>query len=92
MYSTCIFCHGRLGLNEVVETFPVGRRVAFDPQRGRLWVVCPHCRQWNLAPLEERWETLEALERLFRDTPTRYSTEQIGLARVKEGLDVVRIG
>ncbi|MEJ2679550.1 MAG: hypothetical protein P8174_10810 [Gemmatimonadota bacterium] len=92
MYSTCIFCHGRLGTNEVVETFPVGRRVAFDPGRGRLWVVGPHCRQWNLAPLEERWETLEALERLFRDTPTRYSTEHIGLARVEEGLDVVRIG
>ncbi|HKJ91617.1 MAG TPA: hypothetical protein VJ957_00550 [Longimicrobiales bacterium] len=75
-----------------MESFPVGRRVAFDPERGRLWVVCPRCRQWNLAPLEERWETLEVLERLYRDTPTRYSTEHIGLARMRDGLDVVRIG
>ncbi|MEJ2184585.1 MAG: hypothetical protein P8Z36_01470 [Gemmatimonadota bacterium] len=42
--------------------------------------------------MEERWETLEILDRLYRDTPTRYSTEHIGLARMKEGLDVVRIG
>ncbi len=92
MYATCIFCHSRLGANEVVEEFPVGRRLAFDPGKGRLWVLCPKCRQWNLSPLEERWEALESLERLYRDTPRRYSTEQIGLARHAEGLEVVRIG
>lgn len=92
MYSTCIFCGDSLGQNEVVEVFPVGRRLAFDPERGRLWVLCPHCRQWNLSPLEERWEALEALERMHRDTTTRYSTEEIGLSRHREGLEMVRIG
>ena len=29
MYSTCLFCHAQLGANEVVEHFPVGRRLAF---------------------------------------------------------------
>ena len=92
MYSTCTFCGGRLGTNEVIEAFPVGRRVAFDPGKGRLWALCPRCRQWNLAPLEERWEALESLERTWRETPTRYSTGEMAVARVPEGLELVRIG
>ena len=30
MYSTCLFCHSQLGANDIVEHFPVGRRLAFD--------------------------------------------------------------
>ncbi len=92
MYTTCIFCGGALGRNEVIEEFPVGRRLAFDPHRGRLWALCPRCRQWNLSAVEERWEALEALERLYHDTPTRYSTGEVGLAKHREGLEAVRIG
>ena len=92
MYSTCIFCRSSLGSNEAIEAFPVGRRLAFDPERGRLWAVCLHCRQWNLTPVEERWEAVEQCERRFRDTRVRVSTEQIGLARLREGVDLVRIG
>lgn len=87
-----MFCKRPLGSNEVVETFPVGRRLAFDPARGRLWVVCRRCRRWNLTPLDERWEAVETCERLFRATPLRASTDQIGLARHREGLELVRIG
>ncbi len=42
VYTTCLFCNGALGTNEVIEHFPVGRRLAFDSAKGRLWVVC--CR------------------------------------------------
>jgi hypothetical protein len=92
MYSTCLFCHARLGANEAIEQFPVGRRLAFDPARGRLWVVCTRCGRWNLTPLEERWEAIEECERHYRDTRLRASTDHIGLARLREGLDLVRIG
>ncbi len=92
MYATCMFCNRDLGSNEVVETFPVGRRLAFDADRGRLWVVCRKCERWNLSPIEERWEAVEALERLFRETRVRVSTENVGLARHPEGLELVRIG
>ena len=92
MYSTCLFCTKDLGTNEVIETLPIGRRLAFDAAQGRLWVVCRHCAKWNLVPFESRLESIDACERLFRDTPTRYSTDNIGLARVKEGLELVRIG
>lgn len=92
MYTTCMFCSRRLGSNEVVEHFPVGRRLAFDAARGRLWVVCRRCERWNLTPLEERWEAVETCERIFRQTRVRASSENVGLARHPEGLELVRIG
>ena len=87
-----MFCQKPLGANEVIESFPVGRRLAFDSARGRLWVVCRRCERWNLTPLEERWEAVEDCERIFRGTRVRVSTDNIGLARHPEGLTLVRIG
>jgi hypothetical protein len=92
MYSTCIFCHAALEANDTIEHFPVGRRLAFDSERGRLWVICRRCRQWNLTPTEERWEAIEECERFYRDTRLRVSTDQIGLARLASGVELVRIG
>lgn len=92
MYSNCIFCHANLGANEAIEHFPVGRRLAFDAQKGRLWVVCALCERWNLTPLEERWEAIDECERAFRATALRFSTDNIGLARLKEGIELVRVG
>lgn len=92
MWSHCMFCHDSLGRNEVVEVFPVGRRLAFDAHRGRLWVVCRRCERWNLTPMEERWEAIESCEELFRDTRMRASTDNIGMARLREGLELIRIG
>jgi hypothetical protein len=92
MYSTCLFCHAGLGANEVVERFPVGRRLAFDAEKGRLWVVCRACARWNLTPLEERWEAIEDCERRYRESRVRVSTDNVGLARLSEGLELVRVG
>lgn len=92
MYSHCIFCLRSLGANQRVEHFPVGRQLAFDSSRGRLWVICPSCGRWNLTPLEERWEAIEECERLHRATRLRASTGQVGLARLPDGLQLVRIG
>ncbi len=87
-----MFCTRPLKANEVVEAFPIGRRLAFDAAKGRLWVVCRSCERWNLTPIEERWEAVETCERLFRETRLRTSSENIGLARHPEGLELVRIG
>ena len=92
MYSTCLFCHSDLGKNETLESFPVGRRLAFDSAKGRLWVICRKCERWNLTPLDERWEAVEQCERLFSQTRLRVSTDNIGLCRVREGVELVRIG
>jgi hypothetical protein len=92
MYATCLSCSASLGRNEALEHFPVGSRVAFDAWKGRLWAVCSRCGRWNLAPLEERWEPVEEAERLFRDTHTRVQSENIGLARLRDGTRLVRVG
>ena len=92
MYSTCLICNKSLGTNESVEHFPVGKRLAFDSRKGRLWAICPECGRWNLSPIEERWEAIDECERLFRSTTVRMSTDNVGLARVRDGLELVRIG
>ena len=92
MFRRCISCQSDLGSNEALERFPVGRRLAFDAAKGRLWVICPDCAQWNLSPLDERWEAIEEAEKLFRDSRKRLSTDEIGMARMADGTDLVRIG
>jgi hypothetical protein len=92
MYATCLFCQSALGENDAIEHFPVGRRLAFDAAKGRLWVVCQTCERWNLSPIEERWEAIDECERAFRESRLRVSTDNVGLARLREGLTLVRIG
>ena len=92
MYQTCLYCDANLGTNDMLESMPVGRRVAFDGVKGRVWVVCKSCERWNLAPLDERWETIEDGERMFRSTRIRVSTDNVGLARLPDGSELVRIG
>ena len=87
-----MFCSSGLGANEAIEHFPVGRRLAFDADGGRLWVVCTACGRWNLTPVEERWEAIEECERRYRGTFVRVSTGNIGLAKLGEGLELVRVG
>ncbi len=92
MLSRCIYCHAGLPSNTTLERFPLGQRVAFDPGRGRLWAVCSACRRWNLAPIEERWEALEELEKLAHDRGRLLSqTDHIALFRIAE-IEVVRVG
>lgn len=92
MYRTCIFCSGDLGTNEAVEAFPVGRSIAFDAWKGRLWAVCRRCGRWNLAPLEERWEAVETAEKHFRDSRLRVQSENIGLCKLPDGTRLIRVG
>jgi len=92
MYRNCIFCSADLGANEAFETFPVGRSVAFDGHRGRLWAVCTRCGRWNLAPLEERWEAVEDAERSFRQSRLRVQSENIGLCKLPDGTRLIRVG
>ena len=92
MYDTCLHCQARFGRNEAIEAFPVGRALAFDEAKGRLWVICAACARWNLVPIDRRWEAIEACERAFRDTRRRVSTGEVALARLADGTRLVRIG
>lgn len=92
MFSRCIFCHTAFPANEELEHFPLGTRIAFDPGRGRLWAVCGACHRWTLAPIEERWEALEEIEKSALDRGRLLSsTDNIALIRAGP-LDIVRVG
>jgi hypothetical protein len=92
MFTRCMFCHTAFGAEGPVEHFPVGGRVAFDPARGRLWAICGSCRRWNLAPIEERWEALDELERLSRDHG-RLLSQTANITLIRAGpAELVRVG
>jgi len=92
MYSRCLVCAGAFEANDQLERLPHGTRFAFDPARGRLWVVCHACRRWSLAPIEERWEALEELEKLTRDR-ARLLSQTDNIALLRSGpLEIVRVG
>lgn len=92
MISECFFCSDKLESNPDIENCPSGRRLAFDARVGRLWIVCGSCGRWNLTPAEDRWEAIEDCERRFRGSRVRLCTDEIGMARLPSGLDLVRIG
>lgn len=92
MYTRCLVCSTALEANEQLEHAPHGRRLAFDPARGRLWAVCRTCRRWSLMPIEERWEALDELEKLTTDEARLLSqTDNIALLRAGR-LEIVRVG
>lgn len=88
----CSFCGGSLGSNSVVPGWTAGRSIAIAPAENRLWAICPRCREWNMAPLDER-ETHEAIaqlgERLTFTPPAPGSA--IALAAAGD-VEVVRVG
>lgn len=67
MFSRCLFCHRPFPENGQLGHMSRGRRIAFDPVRGRLWTICEGCHRWTLCPLEDRQEALYELERIVRD-------------------------
>lgn len=92
MFTRCLVCSTAFQANESLEHFPQGSRVAYDPGRGRLWAVCSACERWTLAPIEERWEALEELEKVVTDEARLLSqTENVALLRARK-LEIVRVG
>lgn len=92
MWTHCTVCSASLGSNDDVEPFPVGTAHVFDPERGRLWVICSKCRRWNLTPCEQRWEAVEALSRIWESAVTRVQGESLALSRLRSGMTIVRVG
>src|SRR5882724_2383609 len=92
MYRTCAFCNGKLDGDGGPSGLGVGRRLAFDEWKGRLWVICPKCSRWNLAPLDDRLEPIEALARAGKPRRVEFATWRYGerlRARRREQLKFV---
>jgi hypothetical protein len=92
LYTRCLVCATPFEPNDQLEYLPHGKRVAFDPGRGRLWTICRACRRWSLSPIEERWEALEELDKLTTDK-ARLLSQTDNIALFKAGpLEVVKVG
>ena len=91
MYKTCAFCNGAFGGDGGPSGLGAGRRLAFDEWRGRLWVICASCSRWNLAPLDDRLERIEAVARAAREGRVAASTDQVSLIRWG-AYDFVKVG
>lgn len=95
MFKTCAFCNAPFDGDGGPSGLGVGRRLAFDEWRGRLWVVCSKCSRWNLTPLDDRIERIEAVARAARDarggSRIVAATEQVSLIRWQR-YDLVRVG
>ncbi len=92
MFSSCLVCSAPFPENDSLEYFRVGQRVAYDPDKGRLWAVCRKCKRWTLAPIEERWEALDEIEKIVRDK-ARLLSQTDNVAFLKSGdLEIVRVG
>ena len=92
MYTRCLVCQTPFPENDALEHLPRGRRVAFDGERGRLWMVCGACKRWSLVPLLDRWEALEELEKVSVDRGRLLSrTDNIALLAAGP-LEIVRVG
>ena len=91
MFSTCAFCNAHLDGDGGPSGLAVGRRIAFDEWNGRLWVVCPRCARWNLAPLSDRLERIETLARTARQGELLAATDHVALFRWRR-YELIRVG
>jgi hypothetical protein len=91
MYRTCAFCNATFDGDGGPSGLGVGRRLAFDEWKARLWVVCPRCARWNLTPLDDRLERIEALARAAAAARLLANTEQVALLRWQQ-YDLIRVG
>ena len=92
MYSRCIRCSRSLGKNRELPHLPIGRRVSFDSEKGRVWVICARCDQWNLVPIEERWEILAECDKVAASAEVRGAGDHLAMARTSSGLELLRVG
>jgi hypothetical protein len=91
--STCIHCDAKLGENQLLPEYPVGKRLAFDPGNARIWAICPRCERWNLSHLDEpeRQHAVARLDQYFSATSHKAAISGIAVGEVGK-TKLVRIG
>lgn len=77
--------------NHLLKQFSLARQLAYDPGRGRLWVIFRQCGRWCLVPIESRWEAVEELEAVAERIGLTARTDGIGLV-TQQGVRILRVG
>src|SRR6266511_1835741 len=91
MFRSCAFCNAPLDGDGGPSGLGVGRRLAFDEWKGRLWVICSKCSRWNLTPLDDRLDKIDAVARAAREGRVAAATDEVTLIRWQR-YDFVRVG
>jgi len=91
MFERCLFCRSRFLPNQLLAHFPLARQIAYDPARGRLWIICRRCGRWCLVPIESRWEAVQELESIFEKVGLAAKSDGLALV-AHDGLRVLRVG
>jgi len=91
MYRSCLYCDRALtGVGS--EALRGSVRLAFDPDRARVWTICDRCHGWNLWWPDDRTEALYELERIARDEArVLFETDHVALLETDER-QLVRVG
>lgn len=61
----CLACDVAFKPNRTLAALPHGRRIAFDPLRGRVWRLCAACGEWNLVGEDDTPSALAELAARF---------------------------
>lgn len=87
----CVYCGSRLA-SAGHRSEAGGGRLAYDPDRARVWSICDRCHGWSLWPRADRLEALDRLEHLAnRRSRLLYQTDNIALLDAGS-LELVRVG
>jgi hypothetical protein len=89
--SSCIRCGKPFPANQELSALPLGRRIAWDPDRNRAWRICIECGEWNLLSQDDSALVLPEVNRLATILPTEALDQ--GVSRFRTGLlEILRIG
>jgi hypothetical protein len=91
MHRYCFYCGRPLAQKGTSEDVRAGLRIAFDPDRMRVWTVCDRCHGWNLWLREDRMAELGSLERTASDARLLHQTDNVALLE-ESGRELIRVG
>ena len=92
MRSRCLYCGHTLGGATTLHSAARGVRIAFDPERERVWTICERCHGWNMWATAERPAVIETLERLAYDRARLlFQTDHVALLQAGDR-ELVRVG
>ncbi|MDH3732003.1 MAG: hypothetical protein OEU54_00655 [Gemmatimonadota bacterium] len=92
MHSRCLYCGHALGGTTGIHPASRSVRIAFDPERERVWTICSRCHGWNMWPSEVPSGAIEALERVAFDRARMlFQTDHVALLQAGDR-ELIRVG
>lgn len=89
---TCLFCQAPFKPNRVLASIPEARRIAFDPDNGRVWRICDQCHEWNLLGPEAASDALPELRARFQAGDQGTVADDFVVAEVHDTLVLWQLG